>query len=156
MGSYAGTAHVWFSRPARLRVSGVTMFGTKYDLVSEGSSVWVSNLSWRKMENVERGIASITGISANAGTLVPAMLTHSVWGSLMPEIAGKWTVTSESVKGRRLLKMQGTTPYLSTTWLDAKTYFVVRTETISMGRTIKVAFSPPKIDLPIPASRFKR
>lgn len=154
-----GTANISFSRPGKLRVDGKPMFlaTAKYDLVSTAQGTWVFNAgSWNQVASADLGIASITGISANAGMLVPATLTHSKWGSVGGLFKSKSTLTNETVGGRKLLCVKGTEPFTMSIWIDPVSYFVVRTEMTTMGRKITVVFSPPKVNQPISASRFKK
>lgn len=158
IGDQQGTAHISFSRPGRLRASGNTLGGfSKYDLLCDGKSTWVLNGgSWSKVESPEMGVATITGVSGNAGTLVPAMLLHTTWGSLSPLLAKESTVVLQTVDGKKTFVIRGAKPYASITWIDAASFFVVRTETKVMDRTITVVFAPPKVDKAIPSSRFSR
>jgi outer membrane lipoprotein-sorting protein len=156
-GTKPASAHISFNRPNQLRVSGNTMFGSTYDMVSDGKATWVQNIgSWSKSSNVGMGIAAITGISANAATAVPSIFFHCDWNFI--KAAAHAPVTSSSAKlggqDAYLVKISATIPM--SIWIDKKTFFLLKTEASVMSRTIVVEFSPPKVNRPIPPNRFKK
>lgn len=152
-----GTAHIWFSRPGKMRVSGDTMFGSKYDLLSVGNQTWLENGSgWEKVENLEMGVASITGISGNAGTHVPAALAGISWGALSQLRQGSLKVTKAKLGGKDTFLLTATKPFTMKVWIDAKTSFYVRMETKVAANNIVVDFATPKVNAPIPAARFTK
>lgn len=155
-GAGAGTAHISFVRPNRLRVAGKSLFGSPYDLVSDGRATWIDiSGNWTKQQNAEMGIASITGISGNAGTMVPSTLLHARWGSFSGLSQTKLAVSTDKVNGRPTYRIRSTGGAIPTTlWIDAGSSFLVKTSADAFGRTITVDFAPPKVNRPIPASRF--
>lgn len=157
IGEMKGTAHISFARPGKLRASGASLFGLKYDLLCDGKSTWVLNgENWSQSKDPENGIATVTGISANAATVVPAMLFHTAWGRLDPALAGSAKATPVTIGGRKLIKVSPFGPTGETVWIDASTHFITRTEANIMSRNITVVFGPPKVNGAIPANRFKR
>ena len=152
-GGAKGTAHIAFARPEKLRASGRTLFGTPYDLLADGKSAWVlNNGAWSAVQDPETGIATVTGISGTAATLVPALLLHTRWGAPAVDPTGA-TVRAATLGGRSLLRVAAKR---GVTWIDPTTYFVVRTEAAVGAQKIVVDFAKPKVDAPIPAARFKR
>ncbi|MEZ0325902.1 MAG: hypothetical protein ACAH95_08340 [Fimbriimonas sp.] len=131
------------------------MFGSKYDLVANGSTIWLLSAgNWAKVEKIESGIASITGISANAGTHIPAMLMHTAWGAPFPEKGVGVTIKAEQLAGRNTYHLQAKDQMKRDVWVDAKTYFLIKTTTEVMGRTIVTTYGTPKVNQAIPANRF--
>jgi outer membrane lipoprotein-sorting protein len=158
LGASKGTAQISFVRPGKLRVTGQSIFPGKYDLVADGRTTWVYNgNAWNQVQNAEMGIATITGISANAGTLVPATLLHTNWGGAIQTLRKtKATVKKAKLGGRDTYCVVGNTGAATKLWIDAKSFFLVKSEMSIMDNTIVVKFDPPKINQPIPDSRFKR
>lgn len=175
-GRPGGTAHILFQRPGKLRVSGTTMFDSKYDLVSSGGTTWVNTSTstallppdnatgnfkrvvqndgpWQKEQSAEMGIASITGISGTAGTNVPALLLHTSWGTLATS-ASTLTVASDTVNGHATYRVSMTTPFTRSIWIDKKTFFLVKITQSLGGYNSAVTFGTPHINRPIPAKAF--
>jgi len=151
--SAPGTAHISFVRPGRLRVSGNTMFGNTYDMLVNGSTSWEKmNGAWSQAQDPGRSIAGITGISANAGTRVPVLLLH-VAAIPVPTFV---SVKSERVNNRGTYRLTSKDWMSTTFWIDQKTYFLVKTTGVAMGSVITVSFGVPKVNKPIPSSRFVR
>ncbi len=150
-----GTSKISFQRPGKMRVSGTSMFGSDYDLLVNGKATWLkAQGAWEKVESPEMGIASITGISANAGTLIPSLLFHTKWGGIshLSGVPGK--VSKEKQKGQNVLRVDAKGQMPMTLWVDAKTYLLVRTQMSAMGHTITVTFGPHKVNSAIPSGRF--
>lgn len=155
-GQFTGTAHIQFKRPGLLRVTGNSMFGSPYQLLCDGKSTEVFNSgTWSTVQSPELGIATITGVSANAGTAVPAALFHTSWGSLaVPGQAGR--ASRDTIGGRSTYRVDFTQPFKHKLWFDTKTYFLVKSEMSVMGQTITVDFGKPIVNKPIPSSAFKK
>lgn len=152
-----GTAHISFVRPGKLRVSGQSMFRSPYDLVVNGRETWVLNGGrWSQVQNPEMGVATITGLSANAGAAVPATLLHTSFGSFSGLGRTKLTVSRSKANGRAAYCLQGASPFPIKIYVDAQSYLFLRTEASVMNRKITVVFGTPKINAAIPASRFRR
>lgn len=157
IGGSKATAHIWFSRPGKMRVTGKTMFRTNYDLLSDGSKTWVENGSgWQPVQNLEMGVATITGISANAGTHVPAALAGLSWGALKQLRQVTLKVSRAKLGGKDTFLLTATKPFPMKLWVDAKSSFYVRTESQVASRTIRVDFATPKVNGAIPAGRFTK
>lgn len=154
-----GTAHIVYVKPGKLRASGSTMFSAtqKYDLICDGKSVSLfMNGSWSQPEGPEMGVATITGLSGNAGTMVESALLHTAWGSFMQLANGPSKVFNDKVDGRPVFRIETKQAIPMTFWIDAKTYFIVKTESTVMNSKILVTYSQPRVNQPIPASRFKK
>ena len=157
MNGSKATARISFSRPDRLRVSGKTLFDSPYDLVSDGKVTQVFNAgAWQTVGTVDLGIAMITGISGQAGTLVPSSLLRTSWSNLAAADLTKASVAREMLNGRPVLRVQNPVPQPTTTWIDAKTGFVVKTRMVLGTYVNTIVFSTPKVNGTIPASRFKK
>jgi len=155
-GRVRATAHISFQRPGYLRVTGMSMFHSKYDLVCHGSEVWLlTNGKWARQSSAEIGIAAITGISLEAGARVPAAILGTTWAS-MPTVAGASKLKSGAAKGRTVYRIDYTDPYPADYWFDGNTYFLIKTNQTIMGRTISIECAPPTVNKSIPASRFTR
>lgn len=155
IGGSGADAHISFVRPGKLRVTGKSMFGAPYELLVTGGKTWVFNGgSWSTAQSPEMGIATITGISANTGTHVPAALLHASFGGLKSMQASPTTVKLVNVRGHSLYRVSATQPFSTSLWIDAKTFFLVKSEMVAMGKTISLTFDPPVVNKPIPARRF--
>ncbi|HLK15216.1 MAG TPA: hypothetical protein VKT78_10455 [Fimbriimonadaceae bacterium] len=162
-GSFSGTAHIVFQRPGQLKVSGASLGGRPYALLVTGGKTWVLSVGqWQQSQSPEMGIAAITGISANAGTSVPAALFHAKWGGIltMPG-AGAPSLTKQTIAGRSTYVVHrkasnGGTAMDSTMWFDSKTFFLVQTSMKIMGRDLIVKFDAPKINVAVPKNAFTR
>lgn len=152
-----GTAHIWFVRPGKMRVSGETMFGSEYDLLSDGKKTWVENGSgWEESQSLEMGIASITGISANAGTHVPAALSNLAFNLLAQLRNSQLSVSAAKLGGKDAFLVTASKPLAVKVWFDAKTSFYMRSETQVAGNKLVVSYKAPKVNAPIPAAKFKK
>ena len=149
------TAEIFIKKPDQLRVSGTSMFGSKYDLVCSGASRWLLNAGqWEPVPNLEQGIASITGISANTGTHVPALAFHTSWGTLLS--AGATNMKKEMLGGRSVYHLRQAQPVDQDAWIDAKTYMLVQTRTAISGYTFLLDYTTVAVNKPIAASKFVR
>jgi outer membrane lipoprotein-sorting protein len=155
-GSNVATAHIQFKRPGMLKVSGKTLFGSDYVLLCNGKSTSVLNSGfWSDVASPEMGIATITGISGMAGTTVPAALFHTNWGGIQG-MAEPVQVKKELVGGRSTYRLSSASPTKQSLWIDAKSYFIVKSTTFVMEQTLTVSFAPPVLNRPISPSLFKK
>lgn len=153
----SATATIWFSRPGNLRVTGRTLFRTPYDLISTPKETWLlTNGEWAKVKDVENGIATITGVSANTGSIVPSALMHTRWSNLKGFVAADTKVAREKLGSGSVFRLSTKRQFSFTLWIDAKSYFIVKTQLEMRGQKIEVNYQPPVVDKAIPASRFKR
>lgn len=147
-----GTAHIYFKRPGKLAVYGTAFGNGKYILIStpHGTSVF-ANGSWQSFDAVNMGIATVTGISVNAATEVPMLLTHDQGLDFI--FAGPKSLTMTVLNRQRLyvVSVKGKLP--STLWIDPVTFTLVKSD-LNPGMHIVVNFNAPKIDNPIPDSVF--
>ncbi len=151
-----GTAHIRFMRPGMLRVSGRSMFGSEYDMVSNGKTTEVNaGGTWEPQPSAELGIAAITGISGNAGTYVPTTLVHASYVSistLMPDAK----VTKETVNDVPTFHAKLRGPASVDFWINAKTYFIVKSSMTVGTTSIVVIYDTPLVNYPIPVKVFKK
>jgi hypothetical protein len=88
------SARISFLRPERIRVDGRDVRGQPFSIVSDGKDVWLAvafqqDGRYRKAESLESAIAAVTGIAAQAPTIIPAALIPLAWGF-------PWTLTEEA------------------------------------------------------------
>lgn len=156
IGRSTGTAHIYFQRPAKLSVSGTSLFGSKYKLVSDGRTTWVLNgNTWSKAASEEMGIATITGIAANAGTAVPAALVHARFGNIL-KLYDPVQAVKTTLGGRPVYRLYTERPFPTTVWIDSHSFMLVKTLVVAIGQQINVQFDPPKVNGPVPAKAFTR
>lgn len=75
------SADIAFARPAKIRVAGTAMNGKPYVYVSNGTDTFDMFAGpWQREGSIEGAIGGATGISAFAGTTIPALLLHTNWG----------------------------------------------------------------------------
>lgn len=151
------TAQFWFSRPGKLHVIGVSLPGSKYELIVNGGSAEVFNAGqWQKVDSPDIGLANLMGVSGSAATNVSALLLHTKWGGLSPASVAKYKVSEEKVRGYDCYKLEGNEQLKTTVWIDKKTFFLVRTNATVMKFVIDVEYGKAKINKPIPNSRFAK
>jgi outer membrane lipoprotein-sorting protein len=150
-----GTAHFSFKRPGQLRVTGKSLFGSPYGLLVLGKSTEVLNVNrWKTEPSPQIGIAAITGISASAGTNLSSILLKTSQNLLTVLANSSPTVKLETLEGRPTYHLSTDAVSNIDLWIDAKTFFVVKTSTKAGPYSIAVKYGPPKVNQPIPASRF--
>lgn len=151
----SGTAHILFQRPGKFRITGKTMFGPKYELICDGHRTWVFSAGkWSELQSLQMGVASITGISANAGTMIPTVLSHLQMGIGLDPAAGPFTVAKEKINGHGAYRLHKNSPFPLDMWIDAKSYLLLRTTANFGGRSLTVVFAKPKLNGPIPSKTF--
>ncbi len=149
--SYPATADIQFQRPGKLRVKGRTGFETPYELLVLGDASWVFNAGkWTKMQGADLGIASIAGISGLAGsTLPPLLLNRPLYGM---EVADKMVRAKvEKVGSAEAFVLNTRT---QTVWVDAKTFYILRTKATAGGVTFDSSYGPTVVGKAIPADVF--
>ena len=151
-GRSTATAHISFSRPGKLRANGKSLFNSKYDLIVNGPSLSVFNTgAWQPSKDAEMGLATVTGLAGTAPMTVSSLLLHTKWGSLE---GPQFTVAEERLSGRDCYRLDRKGQMTLTAWIDKKTHFLVKTKFSVMRTTVVVDFGAPRINKPIPASRF--
>ncbi len=150
------TAHFYFARPGKFRVTGRTTFGTKYDLLIKNKVVNVYSADkWQTADTAEMGVATLTGTSGSAITNVSSLLLHTAWGSLSPDLK-KSKVVEEKQNGRDCYRLEDKGELKTSVWIDRKTFFLVRTNAKVMGFQIDIEYGQPIINKPIPAAKFTK
>lgn len=145
------TATIQFSKPSSLRVTGQTLFGTRYDLVAKGDKCSVLNAGkWQDNQSTEIGIAMITGVSGITGSIVPSLLTEGDQG-MVAVMNPSATVQPEKLNGKSVYHLH-TRP--AEMWVDAQTYFIVQTFMNFSNVKNKSVYSKTVVNQPIPASVF--
>lgn len=163
---YDTLANIWFVRPGKIQAHGITMSGTPFTYVSDGTATYEKILgnTWNKVGSPEMAIASVTGIAMNAATTIPAALLHTNWGNPFPADAElSLTMPQEEVDGHACFHLtaaraSGTSDY----WIDAKTFLFRRIVTDSSGKgavnPVRLQqdqrFTHEKLDAPIDARVF--
>ncbi len=157
-GRTKGTARISYTKPDKLRVSGLSMGKTRYDLVCDGKNISILNASnWNQLNNITVAIAAISGISVNAGSLVPSTLMHSPFGGLMTYTGHGWTLKSGKNKlGKPVYKVHGPAATDPSIWIDATTNLIIRAEVAAGAQTLAVTFSTPRINPTIAPWRFRK
>lgn len=152
--SFPSSAEIVFKRPGHLKVTGMSMFRSPYALVCEGTKAWSQiNGNWSRMENPEMGIATITGVSGTAGAVVPALLFHTAWAGLTGFEGRSVKVSTAVVSGRRTYRLTADVPKASL-WIDAGTFFLVRSEQQVAKSVVIVDFGRPKVNGPVSMTSF--
>ncbi|MGI4789128.1 MAG: sigma-70 family RNA polymerase sigma factor [Janthinobacterium lividum] len=136
------SATIQFAQPGKIHAEGRDSNLMPWAYTSDGiGTVEKNNLGgWEKVKNTELAIGTITGISLQAGTTIPAVLLNSIgtkrgyplWGT--PLALGKQVETEireDSVEGQLcyVLTAHLTTPTLADTeylWIDEKTFLLRR------------------------------
>jgi outer membrane lipoprotein-sorting protein len=153
-GGRKADANIYFKRPGQLRVSGNSLFGSRYDLVVNGKAVWFTGPDgWEKAKNVDEGLAAITGVSGNTGTYVPALLMHTTWGDPFA-LGPKITVSQEKIGSTSVYHLASKSPMERDIWVDAKTYFLVRSQMKFQSYVFLLNYTKPQVNVAIPASKF--
>ena len=88
------SARISFLRPERIRIDGRDVRDQPFSIVSDGKNTWLAvafqqDGRYRKVESLESAIAAVTGIAAQAPTIIPAALIPLAWGF-------PWTLTEEA------------------------------------------------------------
>lgn len=111
---YHTSANIQFVRPGKIRTAGIAMGGNPFAYVSDGARTEFQQGegSWKTEASPEMAIASATGISADAGATVPALLFGTNWGT---PLALGWTAKPELREDR----IEGVPYYVLTAHLDA-------------------------------------
>ena len=179
---YQTTAIVQFAPSGKIRVSGTDLSHNPYAYISNGTETEETNASikgaWRRDRDTEMAVASTTGISSGAATVVPALLLGMGLGQ--PLVLGKSPdaeVREDNVDGRLcyVLTAHSEAPaHIETqiAWIDEKTLLLrrivddresqARTFTLS-GKTLNIpamkshdeqSITEQRINQPIPDSTF--
>lgn len=141
--TYHTSATIRFTRPGKIRVEGISMFGDRFGYVSNGKDAMRTdpvaiarqslkspkgNTSSANGLSVMSAVATTSGISMGAGTTIPSLLLKMPWGnpfvlSYQPEPK----VENETINGRPVYKVNLTdTMGHATLWVDAKTFLMVK------------------------------
>jgi len=128
--TYNTKATVQFVRPGKIRVEGTLMTEGRFAFVSDGKKTWQTSIlsqgKWDVAPSTEMAIASFTGVSMMAATVIPSTLVHANWGNLLEGLQPS-QVTHEKVNGQDAFKVK-TKGMLGevTLWVDAKTFLLVK------------------------------
>jgi outer membrane lipoprotein-sorting protein len=161
------TAHIRYERTGKIRVDGTSFTGRPFAFVCSGNITEFNAFgAWTHLESPEMAIASATGISNHAATLVPALLLNNRVIAMMfnPQCA-EAIVTSGSMDGHSCYKVVANSQYKTTFWIDKNTWLLVKSVedlsaiTKAMGggpgrSTITVEFNTIAVNRPIPARVF--
>jgi outer membrane lipoprotein-sorting protein len=151
------SAHVQFVRSGKLAVSGTAVTGKPYRLVSNGKTTWVLKKGkWSKLPNAEFGIATITGPSGTTGTVIPALLLQTDWGNLDTILTERIAIGTATIGGRKCYRLSAKLGPSESVFVDASTYYLVRTRSAPSGESITVDFGKHKVNVPIPDAAFRR
>lgn len=174
------SAVIEFVRPGRIRVEGTLMMSGNYTIVSDGTHTWQTTIGgtskWEAAQSTEMAIASFTGVSMQAATTIPAILTNSNWGLTFGSgTPGK--MSTEVVNGHPAYRVEIKSPMGDrTVWIDRKSYLLLqkqdRTDLSQMklpaGANLPQGAVPTgkmqstetfigiHVNVSIPASRFAR
>ena len=174
------TATIQFARPGKIHAEGRDSNLLPWAYTSDGvGTMERSNLGgWRTVSDTQSAIATITGITLNAGTTIPAVLLHTNWGTplgLGKSVAAE--VREDNAQGQPcyVLTANMKTPTLTETeylWVDEKTYLLRRlisdreqaAQTLTVGGKplslpasqthMEEQFTDERINQPIPNSTF--
>jgi outer membrane lipoprotein-sorting protein len=149
------TAEIYVQKPKNLRVFGTSMFGSKYDLLATSKGVWVQNAgSWESVPNLEQGLASVTGVSANTATHVPALAFGTSWGALFAP--GPISMTREKLGAKSVYHLRQHSSVEREAWIEEKSYLLLRTSTRVNGYIFLLDYTNVALNKPIAASTFVR
>jgi outer membrane lipoprotein-sorting protein len=125
------TARITFQRPGKIRIEGKDLSGEGYLIVSDGTTTWRSRAADRKgiqqQESLRMAIAGMTGVAAQAPTVVPGSLMDLPWGNNLRVAA----MGASKLEGRE--KIGGADCYRissdnaaakSVFWVDSKTFLL--------------------------------
>ena len=133
---YHTTANVQFVRPGKIRAEGTDMSGNPYAYVSDGTTTAQTNIgatdTWRKADNAESAIASVTGTAQSAATTIPAALLNTNWGNPLPVGRGFDPEVREDEAGGQPCYVltahmaQDNGSSTQSLWIDEKTFLLRR------------------------------
>jgi RNA polymerase sigma factor (sigma-70 family) len=136
LGQLPSTATVEYTRPGKIRVTGLDSNGNVYTIVSDGiTSFLQANGAWQKMSNAENAIGGATGVSNEAATTIPALLLHTAWGDPFLSTSGFSPLVLAAEDGHSCYRVTdtGMPGFIDTYWIDCKTYLLRRLMTNDSG-----------------------
>ncbi len=79
---YEGSARISFQKPGLLRIDGKLAGGGDFSILGNADGSWYrwplnKNGDWKKVEELDLAIASMTGVAATAPTTIPSLLIQS-------------------------------------------------------------------------------
>ena len=131
---YHASANILFVRSGKIRTLGIAMGGNPFAYVSDGTRTefQLGTGPWKTETSPEMAIASATGISADAGATVPALLFGTHWGTpLALGQAAKPELREDKIEGvpYYVLTAHLDAPEMRATeslWIDEKTFLLRR------------------------------
>jgi outer membrane lipoprotein-sorting protein len=127
----SANADISFVRPGSFSAAGASMGNTPYSYVTNGKAHSVTaNGSTNSVADNEMGLATVTGLSLQAPTIIGALLLHTKWGSpFVPDQTLANKVTVQNVEGHKCYEVDVLTPIKRAFWIDAKTFLIVQIAT---------------------------
>ena len=123
------TADITFVRRVNIRVDGIDLRGNRYTFFTKSGKAEVyCNGKWKHDVDPENAVATVTGISLDAATTVPALLLHTMWGCpFYPQLPTDSSAPTEIVAGQTCWRVTAPTNG-ATFWIDQKTFLIDKSQ----------------------------